>query len=82
MKVEVFYTCGGVWLSEVDLNENEYAVVSTEYPNELAIYTKEDEDDKYHPEDMILVENKNDLPNELRKIYDTLYTELMKKASN
>ena len=81
MKVEVFYACGGVWLSEMDLNENEYAVVSTEYPNELAIYTKEDEDDKYHPDDMILAENKDNLPNELRKIYDTLYTELMKKAS-
>lgn len=81
MKVEVFCTGGGIWLSEVDLNENEYAVVSNEYPNELVIYTKEDEEDKYHPEDMILVENKDDLPNELRKIYDTLYTELMKKAS-
>lgn len=80
MKIEVFYASGGVWISEMDINENEYAVISTEYPDELAIYTKEDEDDKYHPEDMILVEKKDDLPPELRKIYNKLYNELMKKA--
>ena len=81
MKVEVFYTCGGIWLSEMDLNENEYAVVSNEYPNELAIYTKEDEDDKYHPDDMILVENKDDLPKELREIYNKLYKGLEDKGA-
>lgn len=82
MKIEVFYTCGGIWLSEMDLNENEYAVVSTEYPNELAIYTKEDEDDKYHPEDMILAQHKDELEEEHLVIYNKLYKALKSKETN
>lgn len=54
MKIEAFYTGGGIWLAQTYLDEENmtYAVVSSEAPGYLTIYHENDE--KYLPEDMVL----------------------------
>lgn len=44
--IEIFYTGGGITLAETDLNENEYAVVSSDSPNYLTIYNRDDDNEK------------------------------------
>lgn len=79
--IEVFYTGGGIWLAEVDANEEEYAVVSSEASEFLALYKKVEEDDeKYFPEDMVLAQNKAELSPNLRALYDRLLSELKKEV--
>lgn len=75
MKIEVFYTGGGIWLSEVDLEDGTYAVVSSEAPERLSVYNNSDE--KYLPEDVIFSEHWNNL--ELG--YEDIYRELKRKFS-
>ena len=76
-EIDVFYTGGGIWLAEVELKDNKYAVVNSEYPDLFAIYQyAQAEDDKYYPEDMLLDKHKDDLDEEHRKIYEALLSEL------
>ena len=51
--IEVFYTGGGITLAEVDLDNDHYAVVSSEAPDYLTIYTLDDGEKTYLPEDMV-----------------------------
>lgn len=73
-KIEVFYTGGGITLAEADIDKTRYAVVSSDAPDFLAVYTHA-EDEKYLPEDMVLSASKDDIPNE----YQALYTEMLQK---
>lgn len=79
MKVDVFYTGGGIWLAEADVSADSFAVVSSDYPLELVLY-KNVEEERYYPEDMISATHKDKLSSELRAIYDKLFEELSKKA--
>lgn len=79
MKIDVFYTGGGIWLAEVDISADAFAVVSSDYPAELVLYKNVDEE-RYYPEDMISATHKDKLPHDLRVIYDKLLAELSKKA--
>lgn len=72
-KIDVFYTGGGIWLAEVNLKDNEYAVVNSEYPDLFAIYEYEKaEDGNYYPEDMILDKHKDKLDEEHKVVYEKL----------
>lgn len=79
MKVDVFYTGGGIWLAEADISADAFAVVSSDYPLDLVLYKNVDEE-RYYPEDMISATPKDELSTELRAIYDKLFLELSKKA--
>ena len=73
-KIEVFYTGGGITLAEVYIDKTLYAVVSSDAPDFLAIYTHA-EDEKYLPEDMLVCSSKEEIPHE----YQALYTEMLDK---
>lgn len=76
-KIEVFYTGGGIWLAEANLGDDKYAVVNSEYPEQLGVYLYEKaEDGKYYPEDMVLDQHRDELDEDLRKVYDKLLVAL------
>lgn len=52
MNIKTHYTGGGITLAEVDINAEQYAVVSTEALECLAIYNKVEGEEPYMPEDM------------------------------
>lgn len=79
-KIEVFYTGGGIWLAEVDVNENEYAAVNSEAPEFLAIYTKVEGEEKYLPDDMTLAQTSDELNQELKEIHGELLKALKEKV--
>lgn len=73
--IEVFYTGGGITLAEVDLDANRYAVVSSEAPEYLTIYTHADGEKTYLPEDMV----SSTPEKEVAPAYKALYTEMLHK---
>lgn len=77
-KIEVFYTGGGITLAEADLNEKQFAVVSTEAPECLTIYNYADGGETFLPEDMVASMTKDELPPELRDLYEEMLKELNK----
>lgn len=80
MKVEVFYTGGGIWLAEMNLENGTYAVVDSDYDTALCIYNyPENEEEKYMPEDMIFSDEVQNLDKEHMKIYTQLLEALKDK---
>lgn len=80
MKAEVFYTGGGIWLAEMDLQNGTYAVVDSDYPECLSIYNYTD-DEPYLPEDMIFSKGVDQLDSEEKKIYNQLLAALKEKTT-
>lgn len=81
-KVEVFYTGGGIWLAELDLNNGTYAVVDSDYNTVLCIYQyPEDGEEQYMSEDMIFSDEVQNLNLEQAKIYNKLYEALKEEVS-
>lgn len=79
-KVEVFYTGGGIWIAEMNLEDNKYAVVNSESPEYFGIYEYEQaEDGQYYPEDMILDKHKDELDEQLKKVHEKLVIALAKR---
>lgn len=73
MKIETFYTGGGIWLSQYNAGGGYYAVVSSEYPDCLSIYRKTDEDeDLYLPENMVSSKDLSELNTEQRAVHALL----------
>ena len=68
MKIEVFYTGGGITLAEADLGER-YAVICTEYPNCLSIYNRVEGEEPYMPEDMVASLTEEEMDEETRALY-------------
>lgn len=81
MTVEVFYTGGGIWLAEMNLDNKRYAVIDSSYKECLTIYNYVDEDNKYMSEDMIFSDNVTNLDTEHKKIYYKLLKALNSKIS-
>lgn len=79
-KPEVFYTGGGIWLAELDLQNGTYAVVDSDYHECLSIYRYSEDGEQYMPEDMIFSEDVKSLDLEQMKIYNKLYEALKKEA--
>lgn len=81
-KPEVFYTGGGIWLAELDLQNGTYAVVDSDYYTAICIYQyPEDGEEQYMPEDMIFSDEVQNLDLEQMKIYNRLYEALKEKVS-
>ena len=79
-KLDVFYTGGGIWIAEMNLEDNKYGVVNSEAPEYFGIYEYEQaEDGNYYPEDMILDKHKDELDDELKKVYEKLLIALAKR---
>lgn len=53
MKIDVFYTGGGITLAEATLDGGRYAVVSTDNLGCISIYNENEDSDPYMPEDMV-----------------------------
>ena len=68
MKIEVFYTGGGITLAEADLGA-QYAVVGTDYPNCLSIYNRVEGEEPYMPEDMVASYTEEEMDEETRALY-------------
>lgn len=79
-EIEVFYTGGGIWIAEANLGDNKYAVINSEDPEYMGVYLYEKaEDGKYYPEDMISDHHKDELDEELKKVYEKLLIALAKR---
>lgn len=82
MKVEVFYTGGGIWLAEMNLENGTYAVVDSDYDTALCIYKYPvDGEEQYMAEDMIFSDEVQNLDNEHMKIYNQLLEALQEKIN-
>ena len=80
MKVEVFYTGGGIWLAEMNLENGTYAVVDSDYDTALSIYKYPEEgEEQYMSEDMIFSDEVQNLDKEHMKIYTKLLEALKKE---
>ena len=80
-KVEVFYTGGGIWLAELDLQNGTYAVIDSDYTSALCIYQYPEEgEEQYMPEDAVFCEDVKNLDLEQMKIYNKLCEALKEKA--
>lgn len=75
-KIEVFYTGGGITLAEVDLDATRYAVVSSEAPDFLTIYTQTDGEKSYLPEDMVSSTSGEDIAQEYRALHTNMLAKL------
>ena len=71
-KISTFYTGGGITLAETNLNKNHYAVVSSEAPDFLTIYSYSNGETSYLPEDMVESKHKDDLTPELKPVYEKM----------
>lgn len=79
--IEIFYTGGGITLAETDLNENEYAVVSSDSPHFLTIYNRDDDNEKsYLPDDMIVSAPKEKLTSNFKPLYTKMIEKLNLEA--
>jgi hypothetical protein len=80
MKIEVFYTGGGIWLAETVINDKgDYAVVNNECPEILSIYHKAEE--KYMEDDMYLSKPWDELSDEMALTHAMMFQALRKKGA-
>lgn len=82
MNIETFYTGGGLWLTEVVINDKgDYAVIGSDFPDILSVYHKaEDEDSKYMPEDMYISKPFEELDDDLKELHSKMLDDLRKKV--
>lgn len=82
MKIETFYTGGGIWLSQYDAGDGYYAVVSSDCPEFFSIYRKtEEEDELYLPENMVSSKSYNELGETQKEVYKLLVEDLKQKGA-
>ena len=81
--LEVFYTGGGIWLAEVEINEiGDYAVINSEYPDIISLYHKpSDGETKYLPEDMYMSMHSDNLGIEMGALHSRMLSELQRKIA-
>lgn len=80
LKIEVFYTGGGIWLAETYIDEITYAVVNSEHPEFLSIYESYEDDEKYLPDDMIVSKHRDELFGYRAGLYRKLVDELKRHS--
>ena len=79
--IETFYTGGGITLAEIDLNKDEYAVVSSDAPEYLTIYKRSEDNEKsYLPDDMLFSTTKENLTPKLKPLYLKMINKLNREA--
>lgn len=75
-KIGVFYTGGGITLVEAELDEKHIAVVSSDAPEYIAVYTHAEDDVSYLPEDMVGCTHKDEMPTHLKALYAEMLNKL------
>lgn len=79
--IEIFYTGGGITLAETDLNKKEYAVVSSDAPEYLTIYNRDEDNEKtYLPDDMKVSLSKEKLTSNFKPLYMKMIEKLNLEA--
>lgn len=76
MRIETFYTGGGITLAEAELQGGRYAVVSTECPECIAVYNRVEDEEPYMPEDMVGAYTEETMDEELKKLYHEMLDKL------
>lgn len=76
MRIETFYTGGGITLAEAPIDLERYAVVSSEAPEFLAVYKRAEGEDAYLAEDMILSAKRDELDPELQELHGAMVEKL------
>lgn len=76
MRIEAFYTGGGITLVEADLDRERYAVVSSDAPEVLSVYKRVEDAEPYMPEDMVLSAVREELPPELQELHGAMLEKL------
>ena len=66
-QIEVFNTGGGIVLAEANVNADRYAVVSSEAPEFMSIYKRNEE--AYLPEDMVMSIKEDEMNDEFKGLY-------------
>lgn len=79
-KIEVFYTGGGISLAQADLEGDRYAVVSTDAPEYLAIYKREDGEETFLPEDMVASMKPEEMGPDMLELHREMVEQLNEKA--
>ena len=74
-KIEIFYTGSGITIAETDIEKNQYAVVSSEAPEYLTIYSDCNEKD-YLPENMVGSFSVDEIPQKYKVLYAKMLEEL------
>ena len=69
MKIEVFYTGGGIWLAEMNLEDGTYAAISSDYPEAMCIYKHVEDEEPYMSENMIFCDEVQNFNNDQLKIH-------------
>lgn len=79
--LEVIYTGGGIWLSEMEINDiGDYAVVNSEHPEIISLYHKPtDGETKYLPEDMYMSMHCDSLGIEMGALHSRMLHELERR---
>lgn len=75
-KIELHYTGGGITLAEAAINPDQYAVVSSEAPELLAVYKRTDNEIFYLPEDMVDSLTEQEMNEETKKLYKEMLNKL------
>ena len=78
MKIETFYTGGGIWLAQYDAGDGYYAVVNSEHTNILSDYRGSDDDELYLPENMVYSKDQSELDRTQKELHECLKEELEK----
>ena len=68
-KITTHYTGGGINLVETNIDKMHYAVVSSEAPDFLTIYSHSNGEISYLPEDMVESKHKDELTPDLKTVY-------------
>lgn len=76
MRIETYYTGGGITIAELDIDNGKYAVVSTEAPDFMSIYKLDNGEKTYLPEDMVTSSKRDDLAPELKDLHDKMVEKL------
>ena len=74
MKVEVFYTGGGITIAEAEIDPKTVAVVSSEAPEFLSLYKNDHEG--YLPEAMISSKPMDELAEDLKALHAEMVDKL------
>ena len=74
MKVEVYYTGGGITIAEAEVDPKTVAVVTSEAPEFLSLYKKDHEG--YLPENMLASKPMDELDEKLKALHAEMVDKL------
>lgn len=76
IKIETYYTGGGIWITEAELKNNRYAAITNDFVECLTVY--EDAPEKFMPENMVFSKAVNELNTTELALYKKMLEDLKK----